>query len=707
MKKLVLVLLFLFIGNLNAGRYYVNSISGNNYNSGLDTSHAWQSIAKVDSFSFGTNDTISFKCGQRFSGYTLTPPRDNLTFNSYGTGEKPIIDRNVRSGDTTWIPCLAIKDTLNFHLTFNNLHFINGWMVNINISGNSYITFDSCIVDSTHQNFWVKNAPGNIFVGVRGTTASSYITIKNSIIKNSQHGHGGYFEAVNNLLLENDTVEKNGSNGIQTLSYHQFGVSYACYYDTIRYCTIRQNDIADQYQYQVFDNGMRNSAFYYNLLENNTTGVKNGALIRINNNYNIPPSQVAWYNNTCVLHTGGEAVDWGDTLTEGIDNITFRNNLYYLDNFAQYGMYFYGLVGSHNIITNNFYDYPSDGIRLFHQKNGASNTDYATISLWNTASGYEGNSIPGNPQFSNYGSGIYSILDSSSAIFGGYWVGLTKDILGHTVNNPPDIGAYQNQNSTYLSGTISSNRTIGGNIATVGNVNINSGVNLTLSNGANIRLFNGAFISGDGYMITQSTFKIDVQTWDKALFRSMSSSGGHPKLLWGAYPNTNYGTGGYGIYCSFGGTPFIVDTLSNNTFTWTDSTVTIGGRRTAHYYVVALNQNNQESGQSNSLAYNFTPDKRLVNNSKTTNIKFFNLAQNYPNPFNPTTEINYQLPEAGYVSLKIYDILGREVTTLVNEYKTEGSYDITFNASGFRSGIYICRLKVNDFESSKKMILIK
>ena len=208
-------------------------------------------------------------------------------------------------------------------------------------------------------------------------------------------------------------------------------------------------------------------------------------------------------------------------------------------------------------------------------------------------------------------------------------------------------------------------------------------------------------------MIAQSTFKIDVQTWDKALFRSMSMSGDHPTLLWGAYPDTNYGVGGYRIYRSSGGTPQIVATPSNNTFTWTDSTVTIGGRLTAHYYVVALNKNNQESGQSNSLAYNFTPDKRLVNNSKTTNIKFFNLAQNYPNPFNPTTEINYQLPKAGFVSLIIYDILGREVTTLVNEFKTEGSYDITFNASGFRSGIYICRLKVNDYVSSKKMILLK
>ena len=85
----------------------------------------------------------------------------------------------------------------------------------------------------------------------------------------------------------------------------------------------------------------------------------------------------------------------------------------------------------------------------------------------------------------------------------------------------------------------------------------------------------------------------------------------------------------------------------------------------------------------------------------------FSLSQNYPNPFNPTTMINYQLPVTSSVSLKIYDILGREVATLVNQEQSTGSYKIDFNASSLASGVYFYQLKAGTFIETKKMILIK
>jgi hypothetical protein len=88
-------------------------------------------------------------------------------------------------------------------------------------------------------------------------------------------------------------------------------------------------------------------------------------------------------------------------------------------------------------------------------------------------------------------------------------------------------------------------------------------------------------------------------------------------------------------------------------------------------------------------------------------IESYELAQNYPNPFNPSTIINYQIPENGMVTLKIYDILGKEVKTLVNEQKTAGRYEVNFNASDLASGVYIYKLQVNDFVSSRKMLMIK
>lgn len=93
---------------------------------------------------------------------------------------------------------------------------------------------------------------------------------------------------------------------------------------------------------------------------------------------------------------------------------------------------------------------------------------------------------------------------------------------------------------------------------------------------------------------------------------------------------------------------------------------------------------------------------------KTTNVtSIYDLSQNYPNPFNPITNIKYQIPKTGLVTLKIYDMLGREIKTLVNEVKNPGSYMVSFNGSEFASGVYFYRIQAGDFIQVKKMLMIK
>lgn len=88
--------------------------------------------------------------------------------------------------------------------------------------------------------------------------------------------------------------------------------------------------------------------------------------------------------------------------------------------------------------------------------------------------------------------------------------------------------------------------------------------------------------------------------------------------------------------------------------------------------------------------------------------KEYFLHQNFPNPFNPATRIRFELPEISYVSVVIYDALGREITRLINnELKKEGIYEITWDASGFPSGVYFCRLIADNFTYTRKMILLK
>jgi hypothetical protein len=83
------------------------------------------------------------------------------------------------------------------------------------------------------------------------------------------------------------------------------------------------------------------------------------------------------------------------------------------------------------------------------------------------------------------------------------------------------------------------------------------------------------------------------------------------------------------------------------------------------------------------------------------------LQQNYPNPFNPTTTIRYSIINPDVVKIKIYDVLGREVRTLVNEFKQVGTYELQFSANGLASGIYLYRIESGSFVETKKMILLK
>ncbi len=116
--------------------------------------------------------------------------------------------------------------------------------------------------------------------------------------------------------------------------------------------------------------------------------------------------------------------------------------------------------------------------------------------------------------------------------------------------------------------------------------------------------------------------------------------------------------------------------------------------------------NNSAWENDYKISYSYMPVTEVNENLSSANS--YSLSNNYPNPFNPTTKINYQLPQSVFVALKVYDILGKEVATLVNEYKPAGKYDIEFSATdGLPSGVYFYQLKAGDFVHTKKMILLK
>ena len=199
---------------------------------------------------------------------------------------------------------------------------------------------------------------------------------------------------------------------------------------------------------------------------------------------------------------------------------------------------------------------------------------------------------------------------------------------------------------------------------------------------------------------------------------TMSSHNNHPKLVWQKNPEQDVdyyriyrkkGTGSYTLHTT-------VSASLPTEYVDNEETVCnppVGGHcmneTTAKYYITAVDLTSKVSAPSNEVEAIIIgePPSKIGAGNSTEIVYNYELSQNYPNPFNPSTSINYQIKEKGFVSLKIFDMLGREVANLVNETQDEGQYSVTFNANNLPSGVYVYSLKVNDFVQNNKMTLLK
>ena len=127
------------------------------------------------------------------------------------------------------------------------------------------------------------------------------------------------------------------------------------------------------------------------------------------------------------------------------------------------------------------------------------------------------------------------------------------------------------------------------------------------------------------------------------------------------------------------------------------------------YYIFLLGNDSLRYSKWNagSTFYPFTWTDWTSVENYIEPVQSFELFQNYPNPFNPTTKIRYNVPERSFVTIKIYDVLGKKIAALVNEEKQNGNYEIEFNGNGLASGIYYYKITAGNFSQTKKMILLK
>jgi hypothetical protein len=188
----------------------------------------------------------------------------------------------------------------------------------------------------------------------------------------------------------------------------------------------------------------------------------------------------------------------------------------------------------------------------------------------------------------------------------------------------------------------------------------------------------------------------------------------HPFLTWDKNGELDFNN--YKIYKRVGGeyAPWnYLNTVQNSpTPNYEDVTETYGTvspRTPVDYRITAIDVNQNESIPS-IIVTTYVSGGGLMKHGSVgivAKIDNYSLKQNYPNPFNPSTLIQYTVLEPGLVKLEVYDILGNKVRELVNEVKGAGVYNAVFDATNLPSGIYICKINVNDFSATPKMSLLK
>ncbi len=147
----------------------------------------------------------------------------------------------------------------------------------------------------------------------------------------------------------------------------------------------------------------------------------------------------------------------------------------------------------------------------------------------------------------------------------------------------------------------------------------------------------------------------------------------------------------------------IIYNTTDGGITWQQEETEITGLSSMHF---SESGNGWIVGEDGAVLSNIPQTVVAVEEEKMI-IGGYSLSQNYPNPFNPATKIKYSIPAGQKVELKIFDLLGREITTLVNEYKSAGHYETEFNGEYLSSGVYLYRLTTGDYSETKKMLLIK
>ncbi len=306
---------------------------------------------------------------------------------------------------------------------------------------------------------------------------------------------------------------------------------------------------------------------------------------------------------------------------------------------------------------------------------------------------------------------MYGIIESDPPTGTTYWIAKTVDGGNNWfIQNPPLSGAASAQNSIVIIDTMFYGFGLNAAPSRVG-VTTNAGVNWTYQTLVGPT---GGFICAFAFADDKLNGLAASSGTTNAISRT--TNGG---LTWVSQTIPSGVTSGYVSIKFINGTStaYLINSSASATITakstdfgatWTTIAPVSGVNGITHMEYVRVGQTVYLYAISSTGAVMKLVDNVLVGVENNNSIpEEYKLEQNYPNPFNPTTTINFSLPKSAFVTIKVYDILGKEIKTILSENKDSGNHSVLFDAGDLPSGIYYYKIIANNFIDTKKMILLK
>jgi hypothetical protein len=734
-KRVLTIVLLLIVwnnqSNSQAKNYYVDATSGSDANNGLSPSSAWKTLERINAAPFTPGDSILFKREATFRG-TLIPQSGsasgNITYGAYGTGSQPNIGQLFLSGKK--------------HITISNILML------------ADLNHEALLVDHCSDlTFEGITADGQKIMNCNRTQIASFsfsynITIRNSTIKNGGNMNGtdyggglGINSGCHDFLVEGNLVFNHAEHCMQCGSYDDLYPDYNIkfrgntvyneegYYNDCRGINVgwrsynvivERNNVSntktflietDSYTHDVI---IRNNMLFY------TIDSGSSEFIGIMSNVYGDNSNTSVYNNS-MFHTshisGGAFISL--KAFEGRRNTGHRiyNNLCVTYN---PGVAFILNTKDTNSLSTEF----KSDYNLFY-----SMIPSGSFSNWISMSGQDSHSIYGNPllkgiedysessALNTSGSELLTNTSFSGNVDGWWCYFNTEGGASGSYTRTTTIGEYYSSpGGLKVVCTANGNHQTSIQLIYAAGINIEKGKWYILSFKAksNIQFilpaivltkmgppYTGYASENRGELITT-----DWKTFHVFFFTSQAANDG--RITWYLGNSMPAGATFYMDNISFK----LADGLNSTIIPDITDYATPGSSPCIDAGLVLSDVTDDYLGRPRpagsgydigAYEYNSSVD---VNNPIMKQFRFV-LNQNYPNPFNPMTTISFILPSKSFVSLKVFDLLGKEVTTIVSEEMPAGNYSRQWNANGMPSGVYFYRLQAGSYTETKKLILLR